>query len=146
MGSPNWSAGGMASLVVLEALIYFNKWYTMFWTVLNLLIFFYKGRTFPYPPDVLGWEVTCVVLYALIDRARCLLGSRGNKTEQKGPIAFFILLTLPCLIGNVYFHSFQIYVLQIDQSLNVMPFVLLGLQMPLALYAAIAPPKGQFKM
>lgn len=37
-------------------------------------------------------------------------GSKGNKTEQPGPLAFSLLLALPCVAFLVYYLRFQTFV------------------------------------
>jgi hypothetical protein len=39
-----------------------------------------------------------------------LTGSKGNKTEQSGPLGFSILLSLPMVVFFVYYLQFQTYV------------------------------------
>ena len=42
--------------------------------------------------------------------ARVAAGSKGNKTEQPGPLAFSMLLAVPCVAFLVYFIRFQTFV------------------------------------
>lgn len=42
--------------------------------------------------------------------AALLAGSKGNKTEQSGPLVFSILLSCPMVVFFVYYLQFQTYV------------------------------------
>merc|ERR1712072_798664 len=110
------------------------------WQISHTNALLCAGQTLPYPPGIIGWEITCVCLYFLIDSARTLLGSRGNKTEQPGPVIFFILLAVPCIIGNVYYFTLQLYVLRIDKILNLIPIIFLSLETPIAVLALLGQP------
>jgi hypothetical protein len=41
---------------------------------------------------------------------RLFLGSKGNKTEQPGPLLFSLLLALPVVAFLVYYMRFQTFV------------------------------------
>mmetsp|Transcript_18867 Transcript_18867/g.32473 ORF Transcript_18867/g.32473 Transcript_18867/m.32473 type:complete len:144 (+) Transcript_18867:41-472(+) len=125
------------SSLPFQVLVYFNSWYCGIYFWLNIAIFIYKGLNLPYPPNTFGWEVVFIVVYVPVELCRLFLGSKGNKTEHAGPMYWFLLLSAPVAFGNIYYMILQIYVLRIDQVLNVINLVFIGLEVIFAIFAII---------
>ena len=140
----------MLSSLPLQILFFFNGWYDVAYTVAMSSLFAWKGSTLPYPDELrpmLGLEVAIVYLLAIIEWARLFLGTKGNKTEQAGPLVMSFVLALPALVANVYFLRLQIYVTRADLVLNGISIAFLGLEMLLSLltiitFAKAPPPQG----
>lgn len=100
----------MLSSLPLQILFFFNGWYDVAYTIAMSLLFAWKGTNLPYPDelrDMLGLEVAMVFLLAIIEYARIFLGTKGNKTEQAGPLVMSLILCLPALTGYAYFLRLQ---------------------------------------
>ena len=107
----------MLSSLPLQILFFFNGWYDVAFTIAMSCLFAWKGSTLPYPDELrpmLGLEVAIVFLLAIIEYARIFLGTKGNKTEQSGPLLMSLVLGVPAMIANVYFLRLQIYVTRAD--------------------------------
>jgi transmembrane protein 216 len=65
---------GLSSLP-LQILLYFNRWLTLFYCIIELGSMIYKGVLLPYPPGVYGGELTWVILYGLVEIPRNFLGT-----------------------------------------------------------------------
>jgi hypothetical protein len=81
------------SSLPLQMLIYFHLHYTVLFFILNLCLFTYKGNSFQflstsylltadeiaikfyYPGRFLGWELTTVFLYLLLNQSRLFMGN-----------------------------------------------------------------------
>ena len=107
----------MLSSLPLQILFFFNGWYDVAFTIAMSSLYAWKGSTLPYPDELrpmLGLEVAIVFLLAIIEYARIFLGTKGNKTEQSGPLLMSLVLGVPAMIANVYFLRLQIYVTRAD--------------------------------
>ena len=85
----------MLSSLPLQILFYFNGWWDLAFTIAMSVLFAWKGETLPYPDELrpmLGLEVAIVFMLAIIEYARIFLGTKGNKTEQAGPLVLCLLL------------------------------------------------------
>lgn len=63
-----------ASSLPLQISLYFHGYYSIALVVLSLLIFIYKSALLPYPPSILGFEVTYVFLYGIVEWVRIRQG------------------------------------------------------------------------
>eukprot|EP00899_Mesostigma_viride_P025329 jgi/Mesvir1/5981/Mv00735-RA.1 len=121
----------------LEILFYFGRWYDVFWWFLTLAIFIYKGRQLPYPDKSFAMEFIFLWLYLLVEPVRLFLGSKGNKTEQSGPIVWCFLLSAPVIALHIFYLLFQTYILKLEQFLNAVALGFTALQVLLGLISAI---------
>ena len=143
----------------LQVFIYFGAWYDLFYWVLNILVFVYKGEwagrliqlpsalpccsphslgtQLPYPSSNFALEFSFSWIWPLVAIPSLYLLSKGNKTESAAPVFFGIFLALLPLAMYVYFVAFQTYVLKVDLFLNGVAIFFVGLQVLLGLFAAI---------
>ncbi|GBF88318.1 transmembrane protein [Raphidocelis subcapitata] len=119
----------------LQVFIYFGGWWDALFWVLSVALFIYKGLALPYPPGRFAAEFTFVWLWLLVEPGRLFLGSKGNKTEQPGPLLFSLLLAVPIVAFLVYHVKFQTYVLKLEVLLNAISLSFLGLQVLLGCLA-----------
>ena len=108
---------GQLSSLPLQILFFFNGWYDVAYTIAMCALFAWKGEALPYPDELrqmLALEVAIVFLLAIVEYARLLLGTKGNKTEQAGPLVLCLLLSMPAMTANVYYLRLQIYVTRAD--------------------------------
>jgi hypothetical protein len=78
MAIQNDDAQRVLASLPLQMLVYFNMWFVALYFVASLLLFIYKGFTFPYPESALAWEVTMLFLYAFVEAARLFLGKHPS--------------------------------------------------------------------
>ncbi|KAK3251089.1 hypothetical protein CYMTET_39564 [Cymbomonas tetramitiformis] len=102
----------------LEVLYYFGGWYDVFYVLLQFLVFIYKGLELPYPSNNYEVEFTYLFLFAIIEPTRLFLGSKGNKTENSGPLVFSTILTVFVALFFLYYLLWQTYVVKLEQFLN----------------------------
>jgi transmembrane protein 216 len=96
-----------------------------------------SGFYLPYPPTALGWEVSFIFLYAIVEMIRLFQASKGNKTEQIRPLFWSLLLSISVIIANAYYIDMQTYVMRVDVILNVVSLSFVGLEFVLSLIAMI---------
>jgi len=97
----------------------------------------HSGFYLPYPPTALGWEVSFIFLYAIVEMIRLFQASKGNKTEQIRPLFWSLLLSISVIIANAYYIDMQTYVMRVDVILNVVSLSFVGLEFVLSLIAMI---------
>eukprot|EP00164_Ancoracysta_twista_P002961 GFYU01003943.1.p1 GENE.GFYU01003943.1~~GFYU01003943.1.p1 ORF type:complete len:169 (-),score=19.14 GFYU01003943.1:448-903(-) len=125
------------SSLTLEIFIYFDRYYNYLFFLVNVAIFVWKGQRLPYPDNTLGWEIVILFLYTATNSARLFLGSMGNKTEETLPMAFFILLSLLSIVGNIYYLQLQTFVLRFDVLLNSIALFFIGVEIVLGIVTTI---------
>ena len=86
----------IVSSLLLQILLYFNRWFVGLFVVLNIATFIYKGYYLPYPTRTpgIGIDVASVFLFAILEGFRIFTASLGNKTEQTTPLGVGICLGL----------------------------------------------------
>lgn len=48
------------------------------------------GIELPYPSNLLGWEVSALVVLMILDGCRLLIGNKGNRLRRVGPMVSYI--------------------------------------------------------
>eukprot|EP00471_Norrisiella_sphaerica_P000997 CAMPEP_0184481860 /NCGR_PEP_ID=MMETSP0113_2-20130426/3448_1 /TAXON_ID=91329 /ORGANISM="Norrisiella sphaerica, Strain BC52" /LENGTH=137 /DNA_ID=CAMNT_0026861271 /DNA_START=125 /DNA_END=538 /DNA_ORIENTATION=+ len=119
-------------------LLYFNRTYVVLLTVLSIVIFAYKDWKFPYPENYLGVEITILAFYFLEEMSRLLIGSSANKTENPKTMALFGVCGIGALMLNVYFMSWQTYVLKVDVISNAIAVAIIALEILHSIFYVLA--------
>jgi hypothetical protein len=88
------------SSLPLEILLYFNRWYDLFWLLLEALSFVFKGQTLPFASGVLAGEIILFIVLFFIDLFRIYFASKGNLTERNISVIVSIIITIPCIGGK----------------------------------------------
>ena len=119
---------------------FFNGvWLVLFWAIM-LGVFIWKGVVLPYPPgNRLAGEVVLLFAHGVVEFCRLLLGSKGNKTEQKTLILLFVVLSLVSALVNVFYFILQTYVLRLDFIINIVSLLISRLCSQLRSCSAISP-------
>ena len=73
-------------------------------------MFYIYSNKYLYPPNAYGWEMAFLLLILVVDKIRLDLASRGNHLEQIKPLAYSGILSVPMVVGYVYFLELQVYV------------------------------------
>lgn len=102
--------GSVAASLPLQMLIYYNQYVIFMYAIIMIIGFIYKSDVLPYPSDLLGWECTAFVMFLIIDVCRLFIGSKGNRTRNVVTTSTFMILTIPVIIGNVFFTQWQVCV------------------------------------
>ncbi|KAI8921545.1 hypothetical protein BC831DRAFT_515212 [Entophlyctis helioformis] len=99
----------------LQILIHFNSFiYPPLW-ILTLALLIYKGTVFPYATAAYPLEVFALFPWAAIEASRL---NKRNKTEEAGPVAIFLVLTVMACFIHLFYLLWQSYVLLFDVILN----------------------------
>jgi hypothetical protein len=121
----------------LQVLLYYNAWFSPCYVIATLLMFCYKAWELPYPSSTIGWEISFVCAYALVEAARLFEGWKGNLSETAGPMIVFLVFCLIAAGANMYFFQLQVFVLRLDQILNIVSLSFIGLEFLIGILAAV---------
>ena len=94
------------SLLPLQVLLYLNRWYDVFWVIVEALVFVFKSQTLYFASGVLGGEIALFIILFFVDLFRIYFGIKGNLTERNFAIITFVILSLPCIGGKLNFSKF----------------------------------------
>eukprot|EP00163_Fabomonas_tropica_P034036 TRINITY_DN9280_c0_g1_i1.p1 TRINITY_DN9280_c0_g1~~TRINITY_DN9280_c0_g1_i1.p1 ORF type:complete len:108 (+),score=17.28 TRINITY_DN9280_c0_g1_i1:152-475(+) len=99
------------SSLPLQMLIFFNGYYDVIYILGTLFLLIYKRIQLPYPEGN-TWDIEFAYMFPFmaIEVIRLYIGSKGNKTERRALMLWFIGLTAPCLGLMVYYIRYQTYV------------------------------------
>mmetsp|Transcript_8901 Transcript_8901/g.7946 ORF Transcript_8901/g.7946 Transcript_8901/m.7946 type:complete len:148 (+) Transcript_8901:51-494(+) len=122
------------SSLPLQIFVYFSWHYTVFFFLINICLFTYKAVVYYYPGRYLGWDLVTIFLFVLVDCARLLLISKGNKTVKVLPLGASVLLALPLFVLHAYYIDLQTYVMKVDLVINAIAFFFLGIETFSSLY------------
>lgn len=103
------------SSLSFQITMFCDNYYSWIWFALSLAIFVFKGYSMIYPRLYLGGEIAGIFLVILVQHTRLYLGdlyagSVGNKIEGVIQLIWFIVLSIPVLIGSIYYLFLQVYV------------------------------------
>jgi transmembrane protein 216 len=114
------------SSLPFQMLLYFDEIFLLIYAIVGIFTFIYKEYSLTYPPYTLGPELAFFVVFCLVMWFRVHLGSMGNKGERLSAVAWFILITIPGILGVLFFMLMQTYVLVADLIINVFLIAFVG--------------------
>lgn len=126
------------SSLPLQILLFFNTWYSLLWFTLNFALYVFKAYSYHFPYAAFEWELVMLFLMAFIENTRIFLASRGNKTEQIPPLVWSIALSIPMIVGYVYFLTMQTYVLRIDVITNTIALCFVSLELLFSIFTSLS--------
>uniref|UniRef100_A0A672TPB1 Transmembrane protein 80 n=2 Tax=Strigops habroptila TaxID=2489341 RepID=A0A672TPB1_STRHB len=126
------------SSVPLQLLFYVNGIYFIFYFLATLAMVLYKSQVFSYPDDFLTLDLTLLFIMAIVEVLRLYLGSRGNLTEEEGPLGLSLVMTVGSVFLAVYFLVWQTYILKADVILNAVLLLSYGMESILKVSAIAA--------
>lgn len=116
-----------------QVLLVFGGWFYVVFAAAELFLLLFKGLSFPYPSGNMASEVCLLAFLTVIENVRLTLGKRGNLTERSPCLVLSLVLTVPAVLGAVYFLVWQTYVLRLDLVLAAGQVALQSLQTLLAI-------------
>jgi transmembrane protein 216 len=123
----------MNSSLIFEILLYLNSFYFSMFALCEFGMGLFKVVTLPYPTRNVISEFLLLLFLCCIEFVRIFMGRKGNLTERGLPVLVSIGLTLPSILGAVYFLIWQTYVLRLEVVLCAIQLTLQGLELIFAL-------------
>ena len=106
------------SILVLQALLYFDWWYTVLLITVCVVLDLFKLYALPYPQGFFSIEILILLIYLGLSFVRINYGMVGNRIESSKDILAMMFLSLFCVLCNVYFIWYQTYILSIDKLIQ----------------------------
>jgi fumarate reductase subunit D len=106
----------------------FETYYNYLYSFILFMIQMYKGlggidknagSHLNYPPNIWGFEVTCVIVFFLFQAFRLDHGLRANRNENKIGMIAFLGFTVFSIIFYMYFMRFTTFVLVVEGIFGV---------------------------
>lgn len=120
-----------------EILLYLNGWYFGLFFVCECLLYAFKGETLPYADGVLPAEIILLLVLAAIEAFRLFFARKGNLTERIVGVIVSILLSIPSILGAIFYLYWQTYVMRADVILAGIQLGFIGLQLVFGIIAII---------
>ncbi|CAF2488979.1 unnamed protein product [Rotaria sp. Silwood2] len=125
------------SSTALHILLRVNITYTIFWFILEILLFVFKYYHLPYAGNAFNIEIALVFMLCLNEFLRHFFGIKGNLMLKPSLLIIFILYGLFCAIGFVFFLILQSYVQRIEILLSAIGLALILLETLLSIITLI---------
>mmetsp|Transcript_30403 Transcript_30403/g.30903 ORF Transcript_30403/g.30903 Transcript_30403/m.30903 type:complete len:153 (-) Transcript_30403:74-532(-) len=126
------------SSLSLQIIIYFNYHFSCLFFLINIGLFVYKALRYYFPAYILGWELSALFLYVIIEMIRLLLVSKGNKTISRLCLSLSLFLAIPILVLHVYYMELQTYVLRVDLILNIIGLCFLSGEVLISVFVLLS--------
>ncbi|UYV81794.1 TMEM216 [Cordylochernes scorpioides] len=108
--------------------LYFGGCYSAFFSTFELLLLVFKYCALPYPVGYLFSEVVLLIFLAFLEYFRLFLGKKGNLTERRLAVGISLTLSVPALVGGLYFLLWQTYVLRVEILILALHLLFLSCQ------------------
>ncbi len=123
---------------VYQTLIEFHRVYSIFYFIVEELLFIYKKQYFHFPQSSFGMEVTSLIFYFFVQLARLHFGTIGNRSETSVFVLFGLIFSVGAVYTYLHFMFCQTYVLKIELITNGIGIVLWVLELVFSLVAFLA--------
>ena len=97
------------SSLPLQMLVHYHWRFMVFYFFSSLAFLTFKSYRYYYPSRLLGWEMTPIFLYVIINTTRLLMISRGNKTNAVSSLVYSVIWGIPVITLYSYYIDLQTY-------------------------------------
>lgn len=127
----------MNSSLTYEILLYLNTFYFGMFAITELGVGLFKMTHLPYPTGTFISEFFLLILLCCTEGYRIFMGRKGNLTEKSFAVLISIALSVPSVLGTVYFLIWQTYVLRLEIILCGIQLALQGLELAFAVLSLL---------
>jgi transmembrane protein 216 len=128
----------MNSSLTYEILLYLNSFYFSMFAFCEFGMGIFKAVNLPYPSGTLISELLLLLFLCCTEYVRIFMGHKGNLTERGFAVLVSIGLTIPSILGIMYFLTWQTYVLRLEVVLCAIQLTLQGLELAFALLCLVS--------
>lgn len=125
------------SSTALHLLLYVHQRFTIFWFILEILLFIFKYYHVPYPSNAFGIELAMIFMLCSNEFVRQFFAIKGNLTLKVNHLIISIVWGVFCIIGFVFFLVWQSYIQRAEILLSAIGLALIVLEMILSLITII---------
>jgi hypothetical protein len=125
------------SSTALHILLHANIIYTIFWFILEILLFIFKYYHLSYAANAFGLEISLVFIVCFNDFLRHFFGIKGNLMLNSALLIIFIVYGLFCAVGYVFFLIWQSYTQRLEIFLSGISLALIVIEILLSIITLI---------
>jgi hypothetical protein len=125
------------SSTALHILLHANIIYTIFWFILEILLFIFKYYHLSYAVNAFGLEISLVFIVCFNDFLRHFFGIKGNLMLNNALLIIFIVYGLFCAVGFVFFIIWQSYTQRLEIFLSGISLALIVIEILLSIITLI---------
>eukprot|EP00483_Globobulimina_turgida_P011363 UN11385 len=111
------------SSLPLQISLYFDGYYVLAFMLVNVILIFYKSFKYTYSHSERALDVIVLIFWGFSDISRLVLARKGNKCEDIYALFINLGLSLPVILGHVFFYLWQTIILDLDKILNVIGLI-----------------------
>jgi transmembrane protein 216 len=125
------------SSTALHILLRLNINYTIFWFILEIILFIFKFYNVSYASNAFGIEMAMIFMLCSNEFLRQFFGIKGNLRLQNSLLIIFIVYGIVCIIGFVFFLVWQSYVQRVEILLSAIGLTLIAVEILLSIITLI---------
>ena len=122
----------------MQALLFFDRYFTVLFIVLTFLMLAFKSEALGFPSGQFGIEALVIVSYAMVSWIKIAAGMKGNRSESISDMLLMVFMGVFALLCNVYFMLSQTYIMVIELVLNGIALGFTGFELLMGLVASIS--------
>ncbi|UJR37533.1 hypothetical protein I4U23_030235 [Adineta vaga] len=125
------------SSTALHILLHVNIVYTIFWFIMEILLFLFKYYNLIYTNFSFGIEISSIFVLCFNDFLRHFFGIKGNLMLNPTLLILFLIYGLFCAIGFVFFLLLQSYTTRTEMLLSGISLMLILIETLLSIITLI---------
>jgi transmembrane protein 216 len=125
------------SSTALHILLRLNIHYTIFWFILEILLFIFKYYHVPYATNAFGIEMAMIFMLCFNEFLRQSFAIKGNLTLKNNHLIISIIYGIICIIGLVFFLVWQSYIQRAEILLSAIGLTLIAIEILLSIITII---------
>jgi hypothetical protein len=125
------------SSTALHILLRLNVHYTIFWFILEILLFIFKYYHVPYATSAFGIEMAMIFMLCFNEFLRQFFAIKGNLTLQTNHLIISIIYGFVGILGFVFFLVLQSYIQRPEILLSAIGLALITIEIFLSIITII---------
>lgn len=121
------------SSTALHILFRLNVHYTIFWFILEILLFIFKYYNLPYATNAFGIEMAMIFMLCFNEFIRQFFGIKGNLMLKADHLIISIVYGVFCIIGFIFFLVWQSYIQRVEILLSTISLTLIVIEILLSI-------------
>jgi transmembrane protein 216 len=125
------------SSTALHLLLCINIHYTIFWFILEIVLFIFKYYHLPYAASAFGIEISMIFILCFNEFIREFFGIKGNLILQNNHLIVSIIYGIISIIGFIFFLVWQSYIQRAEILLSTIGLTLITIEILLSIITII---------
>jgi transmembrane protein 216 len=125
------------SSTALHILFRIHVYYTIFWFILEIILFIFKYYHLPYATSAFGLEMSMIFMLCFNEFLREFFGIKGNLMLKTNQLIISIVYGIFCIIGLIFFLVWQSYIQRVEILLSAIGLALITIEILLSIITII---------